>query len=80
MYSHGVSAVPTVGGLVAGPSPADERHLVLFHVLVVGTHDHGVPGEAVLWGMGGVGGMGQIRERRREDGGKRREERLMVEE
>ena len=79
MYSHGVSAVPTVGGLVAGPSPADERHLVLFHVLVVGTHDHGVPGEAVLWGMG-VGGIGQIRERRREDEGKRREERLMVEE
>ena len=48
MYSHGVSAVPTVGGLVAGPSPADERHLVLFHVLEVGTHDHGVPGEAIL--------------------------------
>ena len=56
MYSHGVSAVPSVGGLVAGPSPADERHLVLFHVLVVGTHDHGVPGEAVLWGMGGLEG------------------------
>ena len=45
---------------MAGPSPTDERHLVLFHVLVVGTHDHGVPGEAVLWGMGGLLGRGEV--------------------